>query len=82
MSDETRHVIEHFPDMAGSIKQCLSDSRNFRSLCEDYDLAAEALRYWQRADAPQAPQRIEEYRNLLDELEAEIRSEIARLTGS
>lgn len=81
MSDATRHVIERFPDMAAAVKQCLSDSRNFRLLCEEYDLAAEALRHWKMSHARQAPQRIAEYRGLLDELEAEIRSEIARLTG-
>lgn len=81
MSDETRHVIERLPDIAAEVKECLSDSRSFRSLCEEYGMAAEALRYWQTAGAPQAPQRIAEYRSLLDELEAEIRSEIARLAG-
>jgi hypothetical protein len=64
-------IVARFPTREFEIRQrCVRDPE-FRSVCADYEEAAAALRYWQKA-ATEGDRRVEEYQSLLDELEAEI----------
>jgi hypothetical protein len=76
MGGETRvpqitAVVSRFPRHELSIRRLYSRDATFREICEDYDEALRALRYWQSAATSSDP-RIEQYRELVSELESEI----------
>jgi hypothetical protein len=72
------HVFQRFPDRWRAIAALGRGSEDFRWLCEDYGEAVEALRRWQAATAdPRAPARIEEFGQLVVELEDEILAALA-----
>ena len=76
------HVVQRFPGRWGDIAALGQASEDFRALCDDYGEAMEALRRWQAATAdPNAPARIEEFRQLVAELEDEILAELGRDSG-
>ena len=52
---------------------------SFRALCDDYRAAAAALEFWSIAGDARAPRMIEEYREILAELGAEILAQIRGL---
>jgi hypothetical protein len=62
-------LIERFPDRELAIRRLCNLDSEFRTDCEDYCEAAEALLRWSKAGAMD---RAEEYRVILKELEAEI----------
>jgi hypothetical protein len=72
------HVIQRFPDRWRAVAALGRASEDFRALCEDYGEAVEALRRWQASTAdPNAPARIEEFGQLVAELEDEILAALA-----
>ena len=76
MGGETRvpqitAVVSRFPRHELAIRRLYSRDATFREICEDYDEALRALRYWQSAASSSDP-RIEQYRELVNELEEEI----------
>ena len=64
-------VVSRFPRHELAIRRLYSRDATFREICEDYDEALRALRYWQSAATSSDP-RIEQYRELVSELESEI----------
>jgi hypothetical protein len=44
----------------------------FLTLCEDHDACVDALRYWANSKEPEAETRVNEYRDLIQELEKEV----------
>ena len=52
---------------------------SFRALCDDYRAAAAALEFWSNAGDTRASRMIEEYREILGELGAEILAQIRGL---
>jgi hypothetical protein len=70
MSDEIETLACRFPQHASSIRRLRARDPNFRSICDDYDEAQRALKHWEAAGQA-APGRVEEYREIVRELEAE-----------
>jgi hypothetical protein len=68
--DATAALARRFPDHACRIGQLEAADSTFRAICEDYGVALYALEYWQAAGRS-SRQRSEEYRHLVEELEAE-----------
>ncbi|WP_436636864.1 hypothetical protein [Microbaculum sp. FT89] len=70
-----RAIVDRFPRRELDIRRrCASDSR-FRAICRDYEEAAAALSNWLYVSSDNST-RIEEYRNFLVELEAEILTQL------
>ena len=67
-----QRVIDRFPQLAASIRDCFDNAQSFRDMCGDYAEALEALQRWQASDSPLRAARIEEYRELAEALESEI----------
>lgn len=67
-------VIERFPDHWAAITALLRADADFRSLCEDYGQAVEALRRWQASPGHETSVDVREFLNLVAELEQEILS--------
>jgi hypothetical protein len=68
---EIEPVASRFPEHELAIRRLYTCDATFRSICEDYSEALRALRYWQSAASSSDP-RIEQYRELVSELESEI----------
>jgi uncharacterized protein YdcH (DUF465 family) len=71
MSDGIEALARRFPQHASSIRRLHARDSCFRSICDDYDEAQRALKYWEAAGQA-APGRAEEYREIVKELEAEV----------
>jgi hypothetical protein len=67
-------VIARFPAQEALARYLFRTHPTFRSVCEDYCLAAEGLAKFEALPANAPRPEIEEYRNLMRELEAELRS--------
>ena len=72
MGNGLQRVIDRFPQLAASIRDCFDGDQNFRDMCEDYAEAIEALRQCQASDRPRRQPHIEEYGDLAKALESEI----------
>ena len=72
MKDKIHHILERFPDKSHSLTNLMKEDPEFLSICEDYDVCANALRYWEKSKKPEAETRVQEYQTLVEELEAEI----------
>jgi hypothetical protein len=72
VSDKTRHIREQFPDKKHKIDLLMAENSEFLTLCEDYDACVNALQYWTKSKAPEAKTRVNEYQNLVRELQEEI----------
>ena len=70
MSDEIEALARRFPQHASSIRRLQAEDATFREICEDYGEALRALKYWE-AVGQTAPGRVEEYREMVEELEHE-----------
>ena len=70
MSDEIEALARRFPQHASTIRRLQVRDPCFRSICDDYGEAQRALEYWEAAGQA-APERIAEYGQMLQELEAE-----------
>jgi len=65
-------LIRRFPDRAARLRQLYPADDEFRAICEDYGDALRALAHWSHADQSFAAARVEEYREIAQELEAEV----------
>jgi hypothetical protein len=75
--EDIRSVVARFPQRELDIRRrCVRDAQ-FRSVCADYEEAATALRYWEKG-ATEGDRKVEEYKNFLGELEAEILAQLNR----
>ena len=72
MKDKPRHIRERFHDCDHIFDVLMAEDPEFRDLCEDHDACVDALGYWSKSKAPEARTRVNEYRNLVQELENEI----------
>jgi hypothetical protein len=63
-------LARRFPERASAIRRLGARDPNFRAICKDHGLALRALQHW-AATNPAAPERVAEYRQSLEELEAE-----------
>jgi hypothetical protein len=68
---QTTALVSRFPRHELAIRRLYARDAAFREICEDYSEALRALRYWQTAASSSDP-RIEQYRELVSELESEI----------
>mgnify|MGYP006309089915 CR=1 FL=1 len=73
------YVVRSFPGRGDDIKRLFRENENFHTLCEDYELCAEALKRWNESASKAAPARIREYAELLEDLESEIRKSLETL---
>lgn len=73
-----KKAIERFPELAHLIGSLVEQSESFRSLCEDHQLAVEALNTL-IARRPAAAKMIHEYRTLVEELEADIAAALRKM---
>ena len=76
MADKAHHVFDQLPEHRYPIRERMGVDQEFRSLCEDYGDAFEALRHWEGSADSHRPARIAEFRRLLGELETEILAEL------
>lgn len=67
-----------FPERAEEIPRLALRNDAFRTICEDYGMALEALKRLEIRNHPLDLERILEYRALIRELEGELREELAR----
>ena len=72
MTDKQLYILEQFPEKSHTISRLLEEDSEFLTMCEDYDVCVEALRYWEQSKEPEAETRVNEYRTLVQELEGEI----------
>jgi len=66
------YVIERFPNHKGAINRIFRENETFRTICEDYQICTRALGRWNQSDSEEAPERIEEYKAMLRDLETEL----------
>ena len=66
------HIRKRFSDQKYSIDQLMTKDSEFLSLCDDYDACINALQYWTKSKEPEAESRIDEFRNIVRELEEEV----------
>jgi hypothetical protein len=64
-------LVGRFPQHELTIHRLHAQSAEFRAICADYEEALAALRYWEAARGAEDA-RAREYRQLAEELEAEI----------
>ena len=79
LSQAAKHVgrvRKLFPDWAEEITRLALRSEAFRTMCEDYGMAVDALELLAGRNLPQDTQKIQEYRALVRELENELKSEL------
>jgi len=67
---EIETLVRRFPEHELAVRRLYARDPTFRTICGDYDEALRGLRQWQSADTP-ANDRIEQYRELLNDLESE-----------
>ena len=72
MNDKIRLILKQLPEKRQKIDSLMEKDPEFVALCEDYDDCVNALGYWSQSNAPEAETRANEYRILVQELEAEI----------
>lgn len=63
-------LARRFPQHGPTIRRLEARDANFRSICDDYAEVERALEHWEAA-RPAVPGRAAEYRQMLEELEAE-----------
>ena len=79
MNDKALHIRERFKDQSHIIDLLMAEDPEFHTLCEDFDVCINALRYWANSKAPEAEVRVNEYRTLIRELQEEVAQAIVAL---
>lgn len=69
-------MLDQLPQHRHALRERMLVDREFRSLCEDYGDAREALRHWEVSADRNRAARVEEFRRLMAELESEILAEL------
>jgi hypothetical protein len=72
MSEITLGILDRFPEKSDVIGFLMTKDPEFLAMCEDHDRCMKALAYWDLSKEPEAKSRVDEYRNLIQELEKEI----------
>lgn len=72
MNEENANILKRFPEKIHTLTVLMAENPEFLAVCEDYEACVEALRYWAQSNEPEAEARTQEYRALVQELEAEI----------
>jgi hypothetical protein len=67
-----------FPDRADEIPRLALRNAAFRTVCEDYGIAVEALNRLEIRNHPLDVEKLAEYRALIRDLEVELRAVLAR----
>jgi hypothetical protein len=70
MSDEVEALAGRFPEHAATIRRLYARDPNFHSICDDLADVRRAVAHWQTT-AASSPRMVEEYRQMVKELEAE-----------
>ncbi|WP_134680439.1 hypothetical protein [Paracoccus ravus] len=74
-------VVERFPQCADEVRRLYLRDADFRAICEDLALCLDSLHHFEaRPDAPLRPE-VDDFRNLVTELEAELSRHIAAAAG-
>jgi hypothetical protein len=81
MGGNIRTLARRFPQHASKIRLLQALDPDFRSICDDYKDAWRALKHWEAAGQA-APERVAEYRQILEELEAEALAILQALEGN
>jgi hypothetical protein len=79
LSQAAKHVgrvRKLYPNWAEEITRLALRSEAFRTMCEDYGMAVEALELLEHRNLPQDAHKMQEYRALVHELENELKSEL------
>jgi hypothetical protein len=63
-------LVKQFPRHEFAMRRLYVRDPEFRTICDDYGAVRRALEHWQATDRT-APRRVAEYRQMLEELEAE-----------
>jgi hypothetical protein len=63
-------LVSRFPRHEFAIRRLYDRDPAFREVCDDYAEVQRALEHWQAADEG-VPERVAQYRRMLEELEAE-----------
>jgi hypothetical protein len=69
-------IMQRFPECKNTLRYMYSRSVSFKTLCNDYQRSSEALRHWRISEHEQAPKRCQEYLEILQEIEEEIRQRL------
>ena len=69
-------VRKLFPDWAEEVSRLALRNETFRSLCEEYGLASEALDLLEVMNRPQDVEKMHEYRGIIKELQKELKYEL------
>lgn len=70
MDNGIEALARRLPQHVSTICRLQARDAGFRSICDDYGEAQRALKHWESASQA-APERVAEYRQILQELEAE-----------
>jgi len=65
MLESSRHILARLHELRTRAELRILRDPQFRSLCQDYGAAVEAFEHWSRSSAPEASQRIADYRALV-----------------
>ena len=65
-------LVKSFPGRSAAIERGYEGSGYFRSICTDFHECTQALIYWNTIESDEASANVEEYRELLGEIEQEI----------
>jgi hypothetical protein len=80
MNDEIETLARRFPQHATTIRRLHAHDPSFRSVCDDYGEAQRALKHWEAAGQT-ALERVAEYREIVNELEAEVSAILEAFQG-
>src|SRR3954467_5310393 len=78
MDASVQVAIARFPDRGHAIEELAGTSDEFRSLCADLADAEAAAVRWERSSSPQSAVRTGEYRDLAEDLAAELNRALDR----
>jgi len=81
MADEIEPLACRFPRHAPTIRRLQARDPSFCSICDDYAEARRALKHWQTIGGG-SDRRVEEYREIVNELEAEALAVLQAFEGS
>jgi hypothetical protein len=72
MNNTINNIRKRFPGQDDTIAILMTKNSIFFTICEDYGECIKALNYWNQSKKPEARDRVKEYRDIIQALEAEI----------
>ncbi|MET4040986.1 hypothetical protein [Bradyrhizobium sp. RT6a] len=78
--EELRYIVERLPERELDIRRRFARDASFRAICSDYEEAAKARDHWRQAAKRgdlTGERKVEDYADLLLELEQEILSHLS-----